>query len=116
MTSKRLHECFKKYKLEAVIDVQQILDTTGLIPDAAYAEIAGIMVGSGCVDAAVLSLTPEPQTIHTLGGEFGARYGEDCEHDAGSVIQRYAGLFREGPQIPWVVSVNGGFKYDLARE
>lgn len=114
--SKKLHECFIKYKLGAVIDVQQILDTTALIPDAAYAEIAGIMMGSGCVNAAILSMTPEVQTVHTLSGEFGAKYGEDCEHDENSVIQRYIKLFKEGPQIPWVMNIGGGFKYNVARE
>ena len=54
--------------------------------------------------------------IKTLGGEFGAKFGEDCEHDPNSVIQRYIKLYKEGPQKLWVFSTSGGYKYDLARK
>ena len=53
--------------------------------------------------------------IKTLAGEDGKKYGEDCENDPDSVIQRYIRLYKEGPQKPWVFATSGGYKYDTAR-
>lgn len=86
---------FKKYKVDAVIDVQQILDTTALLPDSAYEDISRVLLESKCVDAACISLISEIHMIKTLGGEFGKEHGEDCEHDPNSVIQRYIKLYKD---------------------
>ncbi|CAL6000183.1 Acyl-CoA_synthetase [Hexamita inflata] len=114
-TAKKLTDLFNKYKLGAVIDVQQILDTTALLPDSAYEEISTCLLESKCVDAACISLISEIHMIKTLGGEFGAKHGEDCVNDPNSVIQRYIKLYKEGVNKPWVFSTSGGFKYDIAR-
>ncbi|KAH0570158.1 Acyl-CoA synthetase [Spironucleus salmonicida] len=96
---------FKLHKLEGVIDVQQILDTTALIPDSAMVDITRTLQGADEVDASVISLIPEVQTIKTLESEI----------DESSVIAMYLKLWKENKNI-WVISISCGWKYDFARQ
>ena len=109
----KIAELFNKYKVGSVVDIQDILDTTAILPDLAYDEISRALLSSPAVDAAVIGLISETHVICTLGGEYGAKFNEDCVANKESVVNRYINIWHDPAlQKPWVFCNAGGWKYD----
>lgn len=67
----QLSAIFDKYKLSAVIDLDQIIDTTPTIPDAGYYEFAKILINSQNISCVLISPVPETHMMSTVTGEVG---------------------------------------------
>jgi len=114
----KIGKYYDQYKIGGVVDIQDILDTTAIIPDQAYEDISTALLESESVDAAVIGLIAEIHVICTLGGELGAKYNEDVCGNRGSVANKYIDIWNSPrPELhkPWVFASSGGWKYDIMR-
>ncbi|EET00248.1 Acyl-CoA synthetase [Giardia duodenalis ATCC 50581] len=115
-TKEAIRAIYEKYKIGAVVDVNDIIDTTPTIPDRAYQEIAEILLKSPSVDCAIFSAVPETHIIKTTAGNVGALVGEDCVADEDSICRRFIAL-HGNPEYskPWVFVCDSGWKFQEFR-
>ena len=112
-TKTRLAALFAKYKLSAVIDIDQILDTTPTIPDSAYYEFAQVLLET--CGAVIISPVPETHMISTLSGASGALIGRDFKTEGDSLPLLCAKLAKEQNKLV-VVTVECGWKFEDFRQ
>ncbi|ESU37737.1 ATP-dependent carboxylate-amine ligase, ATP-grasp domain protein [Giardia duodenalis] len=115
-TKEAIKAIYEKYKIGAVVDVSDIIDTTPTIPDRAYQEIAEILLKSLSVDCAIFSAVPETHIIKTTAGNVGALIGENCVADEDSICRRFIAL-HANPEYskPWVFVCDSGWKFHELR-
>eukprot|EP00703_Trepomonas_sp_PC1_P005192 JAP91414.1 Acyl-CoA synthetase [Trepomonas sp. PC1] len=111
----QLIQIFDKYKLSAVIDLDQIIDTTPTIPDLGYYEFASILAKSNNIQCIMVSPVPETHMINTVTGEVAQVVGRDYETDEGSFPKLMKKLVQE-TEKPIICTIESGWKFDPLRQ
>eukprot|EP00767_Chilomastix_cuspidata_P000982 gnl/Chilomastix_cuspidata/1289.p1 GENE.gnl/Chilomastix_cuspidata/1289~~gnl/Chilomastix_cuspidata/1289.p1 ORF type:complete len:801 (-),score=324.81 gnl/Chilomastix_cuspidata/1289:34-2436(-) len=109
--NERFRALYKELRLEGVVDVSDVLDTTPMIPDAVYSilmravyEVAGAHVG-------LVSPVPETNAIRTIDGTVHTEIDEDIR-DPKAVTSQIIQLARDFPSVPTFAIFESGWKYD----
>jgi acyl-CoA synthetase (NDP forming) len=95
-------------RIDTLVDVHNPLDVTPMAGDAAFAEIAGLVVADEGVDAAVVGCVPMTGALTTLAAA--ESHQEDLAAKE-SIVSRL-GELRRASTKPWVAVVDAGGLYD----
>jgi len=107
-TSEKLGELLRSSRLGSIVDVNNPLDVTPIMGDAAFASAARLVLEDDGVDVGVVGCVPLTGALATI--EPTEKHGQDIRHPD-SVVQRIVDLGAEQSK-PFVVVVDGGQLYD----
>ena len=105
-TEKEIERVFKKYKIDEVVDISEVLDVTPQMPDSGYYELLrAVLADPGC-DIGIVGGVPETQALHTLESEL---------NDEKGLLGYIRKLREEFPHKPLVAVFESGEKYQPLR-
>jgi acyl-CoA synthetase (NDP forming) len=96
------------HRLSTIVGATNPLDVTPILGDAPFTESFSLLLEDEAVDLGLVGCVPLTGALQTL--ESGEGHREDI-HEAGSVVQRLARLWRQTSK-PWVAAVDGGPRFD----
>lgn len=105
-TEKEIERVFKKYKIDEVVDISEVLDVTPQMPDSGYYELLRAVLADPDCDIGVVGGVPETQALHTLESEL---------NDEKGLLGYVRKLREEFPDKPLVAVFESGEKYQPLR-
>ncbi|MBW2658546.1 MAG: acetate--CoA ligase family protein [Deltaproteobacteria bacterium] len=111
-SSKKIADLLQTKNLSSLVTLTNPLDITPSADDAVHADIAGILMNDGGVDAIVLSLDPLSPVTMTLGDNAGGRYDMDSDRGIKNLLVELV----EKSDKPLVTVIDGGRLYDPLRD
>eukprot|EP00767_Chilomastix_cuspidata_P007104 gnl/Chilomastix_cuspidata/767.p1 GENE.gnl/Chilomastix_cuspidata/767~~gnl/Chilomastix_cuspidata/767.p1 ORF type:complete len:814 (+),score=238.62 gnl/Chilomastix_cuspidata/767:38-2443(+) len=103
-------QLFKKLRLEGVVDVSQVIDSTPGIPDVAYYELMQAIYRIGHAHIGLCSPVPESVAITTVDGRVVEGIDEDILHPD-SLVSHIIRLKEDYADVPLVSCFESGWKY-----
>ncbi len=107
-TRAKIEQIVRGARLDRVVSVANPLDVNPMMGDAAFAEVAGVLLEDQGVDAAIVGCVPLTPALVTLLP--GPEHPENLAAPD-SVVARLAELWK-GSAKPWVAVVDSGSLYD----
>jgi acyl-CoA synthetase (NDP forming) len=107
-TRSRLEALFASSRVDQVVDVNNPLDVTPMLNDAAFEAAVRLVLEDGRVDVGLIGCVPATPALSTLPAS--ASHLEDIAH-SDSIAQRLVRV-RKTIRKPWVAVVDAGAIYD----